>query len=148
MIFVPFPWKHHWPAVLWKCSLIYVYPIPLHCKSMFGKHMEKSAWSIVIERPGPEMCLKCLVLICSSYIQLLCNTPLRGTKCLVKIVIKVLFSPPGISGQSEEGWKPEGHLRAAWPVSESCKPADDHADQPQEAAGYQTEVHHCQTGTR
>jgi len=45
----------------------------------------------------------------------------------------VLCLPLGISCQSEEGWKPEGHLGAAWPVSESRQPADDHADQSQEA---------------
>lgn len=32
-------------------------------------------------------------------------------------------------------------------MSESHQPADDHAEQPQEAAGHQKEVHHCQTGT-
>lgn len=32
-------------------------------------------------------------------------------------------------------------------MSESHQPAYDHAEQPQEVAGHQKEVHHCQTGT-
>lgn len=32
-------------------------------------------------------------------------------------------------------------------MSESHQPADDHAEQPQEAARHQKEVHHCQTRT-
>lgn len=58
----------------------------------------------------------------------------------------LLCLPLGISCQSEEGWKPEGHLGAAWLVSESRQPADDHADQSQEATRHQAEVYHCQTG--
>lgn len=60
----------------------------------------------------------------------------------------LLCLPLGISCQSEEGWKPEGHLGATWPVSESRQPADDHADQSQEATWHQAEVYHCQTGAR
>ena len=51
----------------------------------------------------------------------------------------------GIPGQPEARGEPEGHICSARLVSESRQPTDDHVDQPQEAAGHQTEVHHCQT---
>ena len=59
----------------------------------------------------------------------------------------LLWNLTGIPGQPEACGEPEGYICSARLVSESRQPADDHVDQPQEAAGHQTKMHHCQTRT-